>query len=97
MIQGGGRMDPLWKIDAGVKWQFGRKRCCELNFMANDIFDSCNPFLKIRFAGQDYSMKSLKMNQNLKLSFVYRFNGFKPKNDSTIDTSGLGTGNQTEK
>ncbi len=96
MIQGGGRMDPLWKIDAGVKWQFGRKRCCELNFMANDIFDSCNPFLKIRFAGQDYSMKSLKMNQNLKLSFVYRFNGFKPKNDSTIDTSRLGTGKQTE-
>lgn len=93
MIQGGGRMDPIWKIDAGVKWQFGKKRCCELIFKANDIFNTCNPILKIDFSGQDYRMKSLNMNQNFKLSFVYRFNGFKPKSDSSIDTSRFGTGN----
>lgn len=38
-------------------------------------------------------MKAYRMNRNLKLSFVYRFNGFKPKNDPEIDTSRFGTGN----
>ncbi len=93
MIQGGGRMDPLWKIDAGVKWQFGRNRCCELDFKANDIFNTCNPILKINFSGQDYRMKTHDMNRNLKLTFVYRFNGFKPKSDPNVDTSRFGTGN----
>lgn len=92
-IQGHGRFDPLWKIDAGIKWQFGKKRCCELDLKADDIFNTCNPILKIKVAGQDYTMKSYDMNRNLKLSFVYRFNGFKPKNDSNIDTSRFGTGN----
>ncbi len=94
MIQGGGRMDPLWKIDAGVKWQFGRKHCCELNFKANDIFNSCNPILKIHFSGQDYRMKSIGMNRSLKLSFIYRFNGFKPKDEPATDISRFGTGNR---
>ena len=92
MIQGAGRFDPLWKIDAGVKWQFGRKGCCELDLKANDIFNICNPILKINFSGQDYRMASHYMNQNLKLTFVYRFNGFKPKTETLIDTSRFGTG-----
>ena len=28
-IQGPGCFNSFWKVDAGVKWQFGRKRCCE--------------------------------------------------------------------
>ena len=91
-IQGPGRFAPLWKIDAGVKWRFGKKRCCELDIKANDIFNTCNPNLRINFAGQDYQMKSHYMNRNLKLTFIYRFNGFKPKEDSDIDTSRFGTG-----
>lgn len=92
-IQGPGCFDPFWKIDAGVKWQFGKKRCCELDLKANDIFNTLNPNLKINFSGQDYRMKVHDMNRNLKLTFIYRFNGFKPKNDSHIDTSRFGTGN----
>ncbi len=40
-------------------------------------------------------MKSHEMNRNLKLTFVWRFNEFKPKSDSDsdIDTSRFGTGN----
>lgn len=91
-IQGPGRFDPLWKIDVGVKWQFGRKRCCELDLKANDIFNTCNPNLKINFSGQDYRMKSHEMNRSLRLTFAYRFNGFKPKNESNIDVSRFGTG-----
>lgn len=92
-IQGAGRFGALWKIDAGVKWQFGSKRCFELDVKANDIFNTCNPILKIKFSGQDYRMKAHDMNRNFKLTFVYRFNGFKPKEDSNIDTSRFGTGN----
>jgi len=90
-IQGPGCFGPLWKIDAGVKWQFGRKRCCELDLKANDILNTCNPNLKINFSGQDYCMKIHDMNRNLKLTFIWRFNGFKPKNTG-IDTSRFGTG-----
>lgn len=57
-----------------------------------NIFNTCNPNLRINFAGQDYQMKSHYMNRNLKLTFIYRFNGFKPKEDSDIDTSRFGTG-----
>lgn len=91
-IQGAGRFDPLWKIDAGIKWMLGRKQCCELNLKASDIFNTCNPTLRIKFSGQDYTMKALDMNQNLKLTFTYRFNGFKPKPSTTLDTTRFGTG-----
>ncbi len=33
------------------------------------------------------------MARNLKLTFIWCFNGFKPKSDTTIDTSRFGTGN----
>lgn len=92
-IQGPGRFSPLWKVDAGVKWQFGKNRCCELDLKANDIFNTCNPVLKINFSGQDYKMTAHDMNRNLKLTFIYRFNGFKPKEEQPIDTSRYGTGN----
>lgn len=91
-IQGPGRFGPLWKIDAGIKWQFGRKRCCELDLKANDILNTCNPDMRINFSGQDYRMKSAEMNRNLRLTVVWRFNGFKPKNDTDIDISRYGTG-----
>lgn len=91
-IQGPGCFSPLWKIDAGIKWQFGTKRCCELDFKANDIFNTCNPDMKINFAGQDYRMKAYDMNQNFKLAFIYRFNGFKPKKEADIDISRFGAG-----
>ena len=48
--------------------------------------------MTIRHAGQDYRMKVRDMTRNLKLTFIWRFNGFKPKNESGIDTSRFGTG-----
>lgn len=92
MIQGSGQMSPVWKIDAGLKWQFGRNRCYELDLKANDIFNTCNPILNIDFSGQHYRMKSYNMNHYIKFSFVYRFNGFKPRNENNIDISRFGTG-----
>ena len=48
--------------------------------------------MKINFAGQDYRMKAYDMNQNFKLAFIYRFNGFKPKKEADIDISRFGAG-----
>lgn len=91
-IQGLADLSALWKVDAGVKWQFVKKRCCEIDLQANDIFNRWSPTMTIRHAGQDYRMKVRDMTRNLKLTFIWRFNGFKPKNESGIDTSRFGTG-----
>lgn len=90
-LQGIADMSGIWRIDAGVKWQFGKKRCCELDLKADDIFNKWSPTMTISHAGQDYRMKVRDMTRNLKLTFIWRFNGFKPK-DTNIDTSRFGTG-----
>lgn len=91
-IQGPGRFNSFWKIDAGAKWSFGKKRCCELNLKFNDIFNTWNPKLYINYTNQDYKMFLHDMTRNLNLTFVYKFNGFKPPK-TLIDTSRFGTGN----
>ncbi len=48
--------------------------------------------MTINHSGQDYRMKVRDMTRNLKLTFIWRFNGFKPK-ETNIDTSRFGTGN----
>lgn len=90
-LQGIGDLSSIWNIDAGVKWQFGKKRCCEFDLKADDIFNKWSPTMTINHAGQDYKMKVRDMTRNLKLTFIWRFNGFKPK-DTNIDTSRFGTG-----
>ncbi len=90
-LQGIADLSSLWKIDAGVKWVFGNNRCCELDLKADDIFNRWSPTMTIDHAGQDYRMTTRDMTRNLKLTFIWRFNGFKPK-DTDIDTSRFGTG-----
>lgn len=90
-IQGPGTFNSLWKIEAGAKWKFGKNRCCEVDLKCNDMFNTWNPKLTINNAGQDYRMIVHDMTRSLSLSFVWRFNGFKPK-DTDIDTSRFGTG-----
>ncbi|MDE5652194.1 MAG: outer membrane beta-barrel family protein, partial [Muribaculaceae bacterium] len=90
-LQGIADMSGIWKVDAGVKWQFGKKSCCELNLKADDIFNTWSPTMTINHAGQDYRMKVRDMTRNLKLTFIWHFNGFKPK-ATDIDTSRFGTG-----
>ena len=90
-LQGIADMSGIWRIDAGVKWQFGKKRCCELDLKADDIFNKWSPTMTINYGSQDYRMKVRDMSHNLKLTFIWRFNGFKPK-ETNIDTSRFGTG-----
>ncbi|WP_302984300.1 outer membrane beta-barrel family protein [uncultured Muribaculum sp.] len=90
-IQGIANLSDMWKLDAGIKYTFGKKQCCELNLKANDIFNRWSPTMTINHAGQNYRMKIHKMTQNVKLTLIWRFNGFKPK-DTSFDTSRFGTG-----
>ncbi len=90
-VQGIADLSSIWKVDAGVKWQFGRSRSCELDLQANDIFNRWSPTMTITSGGQDYRMKVRDMSRNLKLTFIWRFNGFQPKETSAPDTSRFGT------
>lgn len=92
-LQGIADLSGMWRIDAGIKWQFGKKHCCELDLKADDIFNKWSPTMTIDHAGQDYQMKVLDMTRNFRLTFIWRFNGFKSK-DPGIDTSRFGTGKQ---
>lgn len=66
------------------------KRYCELDLKADDIFNKWSPTITINHAGQDCRMKVKDMARNLKLTFIWRFNGFKPK-DVEIGTSRFDT------
>lgn len=90
-LQGIASLSSIWKINAGFKLQFGKKRCCELDLKADDMFNKWSPTMTVNHAGQDYRMKVRDMARNIKLTFIWRFNGFKPK-DVEIDTSRFGTG-----
>lgn len=90
-LQGLADLSSIWKVDAGIKWQFGKSCSCEFDLKADDIFNKWSPTMTINHAGQDYRMKVRDMTRNLKLTFIWRFNGFKPK-DTSIDTSRFGTG-----
>lgn len=89
-LQGIADLSGMWQIDAGMKWSFAKNNCCELNLRAEDIFNSWSPVMSIDYKTQNYRMEVNDMTRHIKLTFVYRFNGFKPK-DTGIDTSRLGT------
>lgn len=91
-IQGIAGLSGMWKVDAGVKWQFGKKRCCEIDLQAKDIFNRWSPTMTINRSGQDYRMKVHDMTRYVQLTFIWRFNGFKPDHDTLPDTSRFGTG-----
>lgn len=91
-LQGIADLSALWRVDAGVKWAFGRGNACELTLNASDIFNRWSPTMRINSEGQDYRMKIYDMSRSWKLAFSWRFHGFKPK-ERNIDSSRLGTGN----
>lgn len=89
-LQGIADLSGLWQVDAGAKWSFAKNNCSELNLQAEDIFNTWSPVMRIDYRKQNYYMAVNDMTQHIKLSFVYRFNGFKPK-DVSIDMSRFGT------
>lgn len=90
-LQGLADMSALWRVDAGAKCLLGKNGCCELNFKADDIFNTWSPVMRIGYGRQNYRMDVNDMTRNMQLTFIYRFNGFKPK-EKSVDTSRFGTG-----
>ncbi len=89
-LQGIADLSALWRVDAGVKWAFGRDRVCDLTLKASDIFNRWSPTMRIDRCGQDYRMQIFDMSRAWKLAFTWRFHGFKPK-DRALDISRFGT------
>lgn len=89
-LQGPATISALWRTDAGLKWSLASGKA-EFVLRYDDIFNSWSPTVKTRFQTQDYRMKIRDMSRQLNLTFVWRFNGFKPK-ETDIDTSRFGTG-----
>lgn len=90
-LQGISDLTEMWRVDAGLKWSFAKGKVCELDLKYEDIFNHWSPTMTIDSQGQDFRMKVRDMSRNFKLTFVWRFNGFKPK-DTGIDTSRFGAG-----
>lgn len=89
-LQGIADMSELWRVDAGIKWTFCKKNA-ELVLRADDIFNNWSPTMRIDRGNQDFRMKVYDMSRSFSVTFTYRFNGFKPKENSGIDTSRFGT------
>ncbi len=78
----------LWKIDAGFKWTF-LKGAADLVVSGVDLANTWTPLLKNTRFGQNYRMRVFDMTRSVSVSFVYRFNGFKPKSFK-VDSSRFG-------
>ena len=81
-LQGIADLSDIWKIDIGFKWTT-LKGNADLMFSGVDIFNTWSPKMTINNCGQNLNMNTYDMTRQFKLSFVYRFNSFKPKTYET--------------
>lgn len=88
-IQGTFDTDPSWTLDVGAKWTFDKGRA-SLTARCTDIFESVDPSVKIRYAGQYIDMSSGFYTRTFTLHFSYRFGSYKEKKRTQVDTSRFG-------
>lgn len=77
-LQGVADISSIWKIDAGAKWTLLKGKA-DLTVSATDLFNRWSPTITFDRQGQDLRMNTYDLTRQLKVSFVYRFNSFKPK------------------
>lgn len=88
-IQGTFDTDPSWSLTAGAKWTFDKGRA-SLTARCSDIFESADPAVKIRYAGQHIDMSSGFYTRTVTLQLSYRFGSYKEKKRTQVDTSRFG-------
>lgn len=89
-IQGIYDLGSMYEISAGLKWTFLNDRA-SLTLKGDDIFASSIPrTIKINQGNQWSRMRKLNDERCLKLSFVWRFGGYKEREHDSIDTSRFG-------
>ncbi|MDH6359171.1 outer membrane beta-barrel family protein [Parabacteroides sp. PF5-9] len=79
----------LYTVSAGLKWTFLEERA-SLTLNANDIFRSGYPTAKVNIENQWSQLNKLNDLSYVKLSFVYKFGGYKEKRHDKVDTSRFG-------
>lgn len=89
-IQGIYDLGSMYEISAGLKWTFLNDRA-SLTLKGDDIFASSIPrTIKINQGNQWSRMRKLNDERCLKLSFVWKFGGYKEREHDSINTSRFG-------
>lgn len=88
-IQGVYDLGEMYQVSAGLKYTFAKERAT-LTLNANDIFRSGMPTAKVNQDTQQSRMKVVNDGRYVKLSFAYKFGGYKAKEYKKVDTSRFG-------
>lgn len=88
-IQGTFNIETFYHLTAGIKWNWAKDKF-GLTVHCNDIFNTGNPNLKVRFRGQYLDMDNAYYSRAFTIHFTYRFGGYKKKKIGGIDTSRFG-------
>lgn len=88
-IQGIYDLGRLYNITAGVKWTFAKQKGA-LSLHANDIFRTSIPTASINQGNQWSRLNKLNDERCIRLSFSWKFGGFKAKKHESVNTSRFG-------
>jgi len=88
-VQGIYNIHHMSSVNAGLKWTFLNDKA-ELMAQAEDIFKGGGARTSINYADQFSDMKIKVYAPVFKVSFTYKFGGYKKKNVEDIDTSRFG-------
>ena len=88
-IQGTFDIETSYNCTAGIKWNMAKDKI-SLSVRCNDIFNTGNPNLKVRFKGQYLDMDNTHYSRALSIHLTYRFGGYKKKEIKGVDTSRFG-------
>lgn len=81
--------DCRWRLNAGIKCSFARNRAI-LNFQCYDLLESATPLINVNYGLQRQRMDNNFYRRTFTLSFTYKFNDYKERRRSQVDTSRLG-------
>lgn len=88
-IQGFYDVSSLWNASASISWQ-SLDKAWNITLEGEDLFKSYKLRSNVDFKNQIYNFKNELHNQTLKLSIKYIFNGYKEKQQNSINTSRFG-------
>ena len=87
--QGTFSIETMWSVSAGAKWNFAGGKGTASLFM-KDIFNSTIGDMKMDYKGQNLLNRNNFHTRMLTISVVYRFGGYKKREEKGVDTSRFG-------
>jgi hypothetical protein len=88
-IQGTYDLTHLLTVNAAAKWRFCKDKCT-LSAQLNDLFNTGIPKTKVNYENQHFDMNTAYYLRSVKVTFSYRFGGYKEKQHKEVDTSRFG-------